>query len=403
MENVFSYKWHSCCISNTSLYIFIVYEENMKLEKSNIMLKISLFVSMYLALYFKKYVGLNYQISCLILPIILSYLYNEGKVALILSTLLCLHSCFSLNYNIYTSIIFFLLLYLAYKKYSKSNMSSKFLINSSIVLMLIYFVANLIISYNDIVMLDEIISLIMYSLIIYAINYGINESKNIISLHMNLKEFEKEKNIKLNLFKITHEIKNPLTVINGYLSMFDVTDIEKSKRYISILKNEVNRTLNLLSDFMEFTKIKVVKKECNFNDLISDVKEVLIPFFVKKNVSYSFCVQNNIIVNMDYNRIKQVIINVIKNAVEACRESNGMVTTTAFTEEDYLIIVVKDNGIGMDKFVLDNILVPFYTTKDNGTGLGVSLSKEILEAHGGTINYDSVKEKYTTCKITIPL
>lgn len=382
---------------------FIVYEENMKLEKSNIMLKISLFISMYLALYFKKYVGLNYQISCLILPIILSYLYNEGKVALILSTILCLHSCFSLNYNIYTSIIFFLLLYLAYKKYSKSNMSSKFLINSSIVLMLIYFVANLIISYNDIVMLDEIISLIMYSLIIYAINYGINESKNIISLHMNLKEFEKEKNIKLNLFKITHEIKNPLTVVNGYLSMFDVTDIEKSKRYISILKNEVNRTLNLLSDFMEFTKIKVVKKECNFNDLISDVKEVLIPFFVKKNVSYSFCVQNNIIVNMDYNRIKQVIINVIKNAVEACRESNGMVTTTAFTEEDYLIIVVKDNGIGMDKFVLDNILVPFYTTKDNGTGLGVSLSKEILEAHGGTINYDSVKEKYTTCKITIPL
>lgn len=382
---------------------FIVYEENMKLEKSNIMLKISLFISMYLALYFKKYVGLNYQISCLILPIILSYLYNEGKVALILSTLLCLHSCFSLNYNIYTSIIFFLLLYLAYKKYSKSNMSSKFLINSSIVLMLIYFVANLIISYNDIVMLDEIISLIMYSLIIYAINYGINESKNIISLHMNLKEFEKEKNIKLNLFKITHEIKNPLTVVNGYSSMFDVTDIEKSKRYISILKNEVNRTLNLLSDFMEFTKIKVVKKECNFNDLISDVKEVLIPFFVKKNVNYSFCVQNNIIVNMDYNRIKQVIINVIKNAVEACRESNGMVTTTAFTEEDYLIIVVKDNGIGMDKFVLDNILVPFYTTKDNGTGLGVSLSKEILEAHGGTINYDSVKEKYTTCKITIPL
>lgn len=382
---------------------FIVYEENMKLEKSNIMLKISLFVSMYLALYFKKYVGLNYQISCLILPIILSYLYNEGKVALILSTLLCLHSCFSLNYNIYTSIIFFLLLYLAYKKYSKSNMSSKFLINSSIVLMLIYFVANLIISYNDIVMLDEIISLIMYSLIIYAINYGINESKNIISLHMNLKEFEKEKNIKLNLFKITHEIKNPLTVVNGYLSMFDVTDIEKSKRYISILKNEVNRTLNLLSDFMEFTKIKIVKKECNFNDLISDVKEVLIPFFIKKNVSYSFCVQNNIIVNMDYNRIKQVIINVIKNAVEACRESNGMVTTTAFTEEDYLIIVVKDNGIGMDKFVLDNILVPFYTTKDNGTGLGVSLSKEILEAHGGTINYDSVKEKYTTCKITISL
>lgn len=382
---------------------FIVYEENMKLEKSRIMLKISLFISMYLSLFFKEYVGVNYQISSLILPIILSYLYNEEKVALIFSIILCLHTCFCLNYNIYTSIIFFILFYLVYKKYSISNKSSKFLINSSIILLTLYYIVNLLISYNSIVLLDEIISIVFYSLIIYAINYGINESKNIISLHMSLKEFEKEKDIKLNLFKITHEIKNPLTVINGYLSMFDVTDIGKSKRYIDILKNEVNRTLNLLSDFMEFSKIKVNKKECNFNDLISDVKEILIPFFVKKNVSYSFSIQNNVIVNMDYNRIKQVIINIIKNAVEACRESNGMVTTTAFTEEDYLIIYVKDNGIGMDKFVLDNILVPFYTTKDNGTGLGVSLSKEILEAHGGSINYDSVKNEYTTCKITIPL
>ena len=68
-----------------------------------------------------------------------------------------------------------------------------------------------------------------------------------------------------------------------------------------------------------------------------------------------------------------------------------------------LFIIVKDNGIGMDKETLDKIKVPFYTTKANGTGLGVSLSKEIIEAHSGHLSYTSIQDKKTIAKIVLPV
>ena len=108
-------------------------------------------------------------------------------------------------------------------------------------------------------------------------------------------------------------------------------------------------------------------------------------------------------INADYNRLKQVILNIIKNAVEACPCKNGHVTTTIFKESNTLFIYVKDNGCGMDKETMTRIKEPFYTTKEKGTGLGVSLSREIIESHGGNLSYSSKVQKGTTCKITIPI
>ena len=240
-------------------------------------------------------------------------------------------------------------------------------------------------------------------LVFYAIIKFYDKVSKVVELYSSLEEITKEKKLYESLFKITHEIKNPLAVIKGYLSMFDVNNKEKSTKYIKIIKSEVNRSLNLLSDFMEFTKIKINTSNVIFNDLMDDIKEVLIPFFNAKNVKYNFNIEANIEINIDYNRIKQVLINVIKNAVEACPNNMGLVSTTIFKDKDYLYIFVKDNGSGMDKDTLDNILVPFFTTKENGTGLGVSLSKEIILSHKGEISYDSILGKGTTCKITLPL
>ena len=106
---------------------------------------------------------------------------------------------------------------------------------------------------------------IVFIICIIIIPIGIEEANNIINLHNNLKHFEKEKELRLSIFKITHEIKNPLAVIKGYLDMFDVDDKDKSNRYLSIMGNELTRTLNLLNDFLEFTKIKIYKKTLNVN------------------------------------------------------------------------------------------------------------------------------------------
>lgn len=382
---------------------FVIYSQNMKRKKRSIVLKLILYSSLYLAMFYTKNIPFNYRFVSIIIPLILTYLYKEKFTSIVINIIIINYTINYLNYNMISTFMLFFLLYLNFNKYIKSNKNDNIFINNTIILVAMFQIANTIMNYSKMLLIDNIHSFIIFTVIIKFLNYFLNESKNVINLHMNLKEFEKDKNMKINLFKITHEIKNPLAVIKGYLSMFDINNKEKSTKYIKIIKSEVNRSLNLLSDFMEFTKIKINTSNVIFNDLMDDIKEVLIPFFNAKNVKYNFNIETNIEINIDYNRIKQVLINVIKNAVEACPNNMGLVSTTIFKDKDYLYIFVKDNGSGMDKDTLDNILVPFFTTKENGTGLGVSLSKEIILSHKGEISYDSILGKGTTCKITLPL
>lgn len=382
---------------------FVIYSQNMKMKKRSIVLKLILYSSLYLAMFYTKNIPFNYRFVSIIIPLILTYLYKEKFTSIVINIIIINYTINYLNYNMISTFMLFFLLYLSFNKYIKSNKNDNIFINNTIILLAMFQIANTIMNYSKMFLIDNIHSFIIFTIIIKILNYFLSESKNVINLHMNLKEFEKDKNMKINLFKITHEIKNPLAVIKGYLSMFDVNNKEKSTKYIKIIKSEVNRSLNLLSDFMEFTKIKINTSNVIFNDLMDDIKEVLIPFFNAKNVKYNFNIEANIEINIDYNRIKQVLINVIKNAVEACPNNMGLVSTTIFKDKDYLYIFVKDNGSGMDKDTLDNILVPFFTTKENGTGLGVSLSKEIIISHKGEISYDSILGKGTTCKITLPL
>lgn len=382
---------------------FVIYSQNMKRKKRSIVLKLILYSSLYLAMFYTKNIPFNYRFVSIIIPLILTYLYKEKFTSIVINIIIINYTINYLNYNMISTFMLFFLLYLYFNKYIKSNKNDNIFINNTIILVAMFQIANTIMNYSKMFLIDNIHSFIIFTIIIKILNYFLSESKNVINLHMNLKEFEKDKNMKINLFKITHEIKNPLAVIKGYLSMFDVNNKEKSIKYIKIIKSEVNRSLNLLSDFMEFTKIKINTSNVIFNDLMDDIKEVLIPFFNAKNVKYNFNIEANIEINIDYNRIKQVLINVIKNAVEACPNNMGLVSTTIFKDKDYLYIFVKDNGSGMDKDTLDNILVPFFTTKENGTGLGVSLSKEIILSHKGEISYDSILGKGTTCKITLPL
>lgn len=382
---------------------FVIYSQNMKRKKRSIVLKLILYSSLYLAMFYTKNIPFNYRFVSIIIPLILTYLYKEKFTSIVINIIIINYTINYLNYNMISTFMLFFLLYLSFNKHIKSNKNDNIFINNTIILVAMFQIANTIMNYSKMLLIDNIHSFIIFTIIIKILNYFLSESKNVINLHMNLKEFEKDKNMKINLFKITHEIKNPLAVIKGYLSMFDVNNKEKSTKYIKIIKSEVNRSLNLLSDFMEFTKIKINTSNVIFNDLMDDIKEVLIPFFNAKNVKYNFNIEANIEINIDYNRIKQVLINVIKNAVEACPNNMGLVSTTIFKDKDYLYIFVKDNGSGMDKDTLDNILVPFFTTKENGTGLGVSLSKEIILSHKGEISYDSILGKGTTCKITLPL
>ncbi len=376
---------------------YSLYNQNLKREKNDVILSITLFISLYLSIIYKDCIPSTYQFVSIITPLIIAFIYKKSIDAFLMSLILGEYLVNTLNYSPYITLSCFICLYIIYYIYNFKVKSNTFLINMSILIITLTLIANMIIS-NEIIF--NLISIIIYIINIKIISFLVEEADNIMHMHTTLKEFEKEKNLKLNLFKITHEIKNPLCVVKGYLDMFNIDNKEKSIRYLSIINSEVNRTLNLLDDFKEFSKIKLVIEEICLNELFEEVKDIIVPFFLDNHINYTFEIEEDVYILGDYNRLKQVILNILKNAAEA---NSTSVKTVVFTSSTSVFVYVKDNGSGMDKEVLEKIKEPFYTTKPYGTGLGVSLSKEIINAHKGTLFYSSKKGKGTTCKIRIPL
>jgi C4-dicarboxylate-specific signal transduction histidine kinase len=95
----------------------------------------------------------------------------------------------------------------------------------------------------------------------------------------------------------------------------------------------------------------------------------------------------------DYAQIEKVLINLMKNAIEAISDKeNGLIQLNAFHTEEGIIIQVEDNGIGISNDIIEDIFVPFYTTKENGSGIGLSISRQIIQNHNGTISVNSVPD-----------
>ena len=116
------------------------------------------------------------------------------------------------------------------------------------------------------------------------------------------------------------------------------------------------------------------------------------------------CTSDEIYIEGDYDRLKQVLINLIKNSIESIKKDDiGLIKLKINYTFKKVCIILEDNGIGMNKETLKRIGEPFYTTKKNGTGLGVKLSKEIVELHNGKIIYESKLGKGTMVKIFLPI
>ena len=187
--------------------------------------------------------------------------------------------------------------------------------------------------------------------------------------------------------------------------MYDEKDVEKTKRYIPIIKDEIDRVLILLEDFLSMNKQKINKEILDINMLLEEAIQNMDILFKSKQIKIDSKIsEEEIYINADYNRLTQVFINILKNSIESLdNKKNPMIKIWTELRKNSIIINIKDNGIGMSKEALEKIKEPFYTTKQKGTGLGVSLSNEIIKAHNGKMKYESKKNLYTLVKVSLPL
>lgn len=387
--------------------IFLTYTKITNKKESELLFDLCLLSSVYLIIKYYIYFPDKMFLLLVNIPLVIGIIRKRYLLSFVLSIFIAFYYYKLFDFNIYfvfsEYFFYFLYFYIFNKKHKKDN-SVKIINNFT-------FLKGIVLSYeifyivpNNSNIIFVIINLFLLLIIFYVICYLVvklmEKAEKILSLNKVLNELQHEKELKNSLFKITHEIKNPIAVCKGYVDMFDKKDINKCERYNEIIKNELNRTLIIMDDFMNYTKIKVKLDIIDINMLLSEVLESFSLIFKINNVDLIYKVTDDeIYINGDYDRLKQVFINLIKNGIESFDGKNGKLEIKSKENNKEVIISIIDNGCGMDEEVFKNINKMFYTTKKNGTGIGLPLSNEIIKLHNGRINLYSKKGEGTTVEI----
>ena len=191
---------------------------------------------------------------------------------------------------------------------------------------------------------------------------------------------------------VAHEIRNPLTSLKGFSKLLQSTiQKEKQDHYLSIIMNELNRIDMIVNEFMSLAKPQAILFE---RDKIISILDSTV------NVLHPQALLHNVQIKINYpkedielmcipHQLKQVFVNFLKNAIEAMPEGGNVHINVKKEEENRVIISFTDEGIGIDTELLQYLGTPFYTTKDKGIGLGLTVSNKIIQEHNGTMKIES--------------
>lgn len=403
-------------ILNTVLLLFplflylicISYQRNNNKVLINRYFEFSLLLSLFLLTRYGYFKNDCYVSILLNIPLLFAYLKGRKCIAVVISIILVIYSMIMFRYShilvIFEYVAYFLIYIISYRK----NITSSYIINSFTVLKAfnISFLTFFFISPLNNIWLNLLKIILTISIFYIASSFYyklVQKIEDFISLNSAIRELEKEKTIRNSLFKITHEIKNPIAVCKGYLDMINIDNRAKLEKYIPIIKSEINRTLSLMDDYLDYSKVKIEKDIIDIVMLLEDFARSIGILLKDNDIEMNLDIMDDeVYIMADYNRLKQVLINIVKNSMEAKMDGQKLAISISMKVIDNkIVIVICDNGIGMTSEELNHLGEAFYTTKFNGTGIGVNLSFDVINRHNGILKYES--EKYNGTSVTIEL
>jgi signal transduction histidine kinase len=210
--------------------------------------------------------------------------------------------------------------------------------------------------------------------------------------------------------RIAHEIRNPLTSVRGFLQLMKpyLQEIDK-EQYADIALEEIDRASDIIYKFLNASKLPVPTKELvSVPRLLQDVVTFCQSEALIHNIEVTYK-HSQILTSiwLDKKQIKQVLLNIIKNAMDAilemAKEERGKILVVAQQTNENVLIKIIDNGIGMDKETVSKLFKPFFTTKEKGTGIGLAVCEKIISSHDGEIKVQSKVGEGTTFEIYFPL
>ena len=204
---------------------------------------------------------------------------------------------------------------------------------------------------------------------------------------------------------VAHEIKNPLVAIGGFAQRLyrDMDPDHPHRREVAIIVEQAGHMESLLREMLDYTRpLELNLEPQEVHHLVEDV--VMLASVQARDHGVRLASQvpgEEITLLADGRRLKQVLLNLVKNAVQAS-SSGGEVTISAWTEGGETVLEVSDRGCGIASEDLERIYFPFYTTKRQGTGLGLAISLKNIQAHGGSLEVDSAPDRGSTFRVRLP-
>ena len=212
---------------------------------------------------------------------------------------------------------------------------------------------------------------------------------------------------------VAHEVKNPLGAMSIYIQMIEKTlnkhssskVVKEIKENLAVIKEEVERLNKIVIDFLLAIKpVNMNLVEEDMNTIIIETIELFLPELERVGIKVETGLSPKLPrVAIDKRYIKQVLINIIKNAQFAMQKTGGILKIVTEYKDNQALVKISDTGAGIPDPVLSRIFEPFFTTKDFGSGVGLTISYKIIKEHGGDILVKTKENKGTTFTITLPV
>lgn len=202
--------------------------------------------------------------------------------------------------------------------------------------------------------------------------------------------------------KVAHEIRNPLVSVGGFAQRLEKKLSGNLKEYATIITNEVQRLEDILRDILGFVRqVRLSRTDVDINELLKETVSLVEDEAADREILIETDFSDVPEILVDPDRIKESLLNIVKNAIQAVL-TQGTISVKTFTWGNDVVVEIRDTGPGIDNKDMPFIFDPFYTTKPSGTGLGLAITRRIIEEHGGRIEVESHPGEGTTITIYLP-
>ncbi len=392
------------------LYHLFFYEKNIERKRPNSKLTFILLLMLLLAMSFPVQFEKGYIYDFRIIPFIIAFCYGGRIPGLIIASALLLYRYLIGGDGFYVILITYSLisifLIFTIRKYEELHLKYKLLFVSSVFWLIMITVAITLFKMGQ---YHQIKFMIIFYLISWASLLMVVFLIENINQQQLIRE-ELQKADKLNVISqlaasVAHEVRNPMTSVRGFLQLIiDDKNLQKTqKNYIGIAINELDHAQSIINDYLSLARPHTEElTSINISDEVKKTIELMTSYSNIQNISIKTYIQDALFIRGDKSEIKQVLVNIMKNGIEAM-ERGGTLSVNTFEKDGFVSIEIIDSGKGMTKSQQKRLGTPFYTTKEKGTGVGLTISFQIVQSMKGKIMVESKLGTGTIFTLQFPI